>query len=249
MQVLQTHAATGAFAKAPHVRQHVWRDAPAVIGNTDDDVLGSLANQNIDVPHVLRGSIAPLHGGLDGVTQELADDVLKMTQNVGEGGVQMSLYSHLGEFAVGAIRLLHQCGGDRRAPLDHFLGIAAQEYLADVVRRGVTDKSSGGIRVRGIKGVSESNVLLGNNPTRYALGRELAAADAMQGRPTDLSMVVTNWSVWSGFIKSWTSMTPITRRGITVRCSFSVSRMRRQRLSLSWMERISGMRRNLSKAV
>jgi hypothetical protein len=64
---------------------------------------------------------------------------------------------------------------------------------------------------------------------------------------TDRSMVFMNLSI-SGFMRPRTSSTPIARRGITVACSLSVSSSVLQYSSLSSSVRISGTRRNRSKA-
>ena len=82
-----------------------------------------------------------LNDGLDGVAQELADDVFQVVENVGEGSIEMTFEFDFGEDSGGPV------GGSREgldlfpAAGDDFLGIAFEKYFSyKLGLRGLRDR-------------------------------------------------------------------------------------------------------------
>ena len=116
------------------MRKDLPRDASTLIGDSDDDVLRRFADQDLDRRWVARIVSSSFDDSLDRVPQQLADDVLQVAQDVGERGLEVALEFDFWYGAIGTVRFSSESLGCLAAPLNHFLGVAAEEDLADEVR-------------------------------------------------------------------------------------------------------------------
>jgi hypothetical protein len=131
--------AARALAEGPQVRQDVPRDATPLVGDADYNVLRGFADRDFDGGRGWWGGRALLlllDDGLDGVPQELADDIFEVVEDVWEGGVEVALEFDFGENGGGSIS-----GGGEGLDLlpaagDDFFSVAFEEYLADKLGLG-----------------------------------------------------------------------------------------------------------------
>lgn len=125
----------GAPPEGPEVREYVARDAAAAVRDADDDVLLRLAERDLDGRGLLAvplGVLAVvLDHGLHGVPQQLADDVLEVAEDVGEGHLQVSVNADLGDRGIGAVGGARHVLRGASAALDNVPGHASEEYLPD----------------------------------------------------------------------------------------------------------------------
>ena len=161
-----------------------------------------------------------------------------MPLDVRESGLDMTLDLDIWDGCLGSIGFADEVFGGVRTVLDDFFRVAAQEHLSDevyvVVDLGVLEME------RGVKRFCESDMLLCDDAARYAIRAfQHGTNEGSYEICTDLSRVTMNLSVSSGFIFPSISKTPIAKLGMTVRCSFSVSCIISQNLSLSLLVRIS----------
>lgn len=118
------------------MRKDLARYAAALVGDPNNNVLGCFTYENLD-----RGWSAGLvpssfDDSLDGVPQQLADNVLQVAQDVGERGVKVTLKFDFWYGTVGSVRFSGESLRGLAAPFDHFLGVAAEKDLTDEVRVG-----------------------------------------------------------------------------------------------------------------
>jgi hypothetical protein len=244
-KILEPFLATRALAEAPEIGQQLVRNASALIRDSYNHVLVGFADEHLDRRRFGVLGCTLLDDGLDRVPQQLANYVLEVAKDVREGRLEMAVHFDLGDLDIRAVCASDQLLGGLSAILDDFFGIASQENLAN----GFLVVQQLGVReVPGrVEGLGECQMLLCND----APGDALCALILFRHRRechTDLSMVVMNLSVSSGFMRPRTSSTPMARRGITVACSVSVSSSTLQYFSLSSSDLIWDTRRKRSKA-
>ena len=129
------------FGERPQVREHVARDAAPAVRDPDYDVLLGLADGDLDgrgrrLRLALGVGVGARLGvgvedGRDRIPQQLADDVLQVAEDVGEGRVQVALDPDLGDGHVRPVGRPRQVPHRVPAPLDHVPGGALQEDLPD----------------------------------------------------------------------------------------------------------------------
>lgn len=116
-------------------------------------MLGTLADCYLDggrfVGRLFRFLVV-LNDGLDGVTQELADDVLEVAEDVREGSFQVAVDFYLGDGGDGAVGALGYLAYCMTAALDDFFGDAFEEDFA--YEFGFGEFGAGG-EPRGVEGV------------------------------------------------------------------------------------------------
>ena len=131
-------------------------------------MLCGLANEHLDWRKAGIFRFALLYDSLDRVSQQLADDVLKVAEDVWECCIQVAVYLYLGNGNVGAISSLDQLLHCLSTVFDDFFGIASQEDLAYsflVVWRMLGLREMPGR----IEGLGECQMLFGDDPSRNAL--------------------------------------------------------------------------------
>ena len=74
-QILQSLLIPRTFAEAPEVRPHFIRDAATLIRNSYDDVLGCLANKDLNGWWYGVTVLLLRNDCLDGIPDELANDI------------------------------------------------------------------------------------------------------------------------------------------------------------------------------
>ena len=79
-----------AFAKRPQVWENIVWYPTALIRNPYDDMLWRLADQDLDRWHGSRLACLSFHDRLDGIAQELPNNILQMTQDVRERRIKMT---------------------------------------------------------------------------------------------------------------------------------------------------------------
>lgn len=99
-------------------------------------MLRSFAYEDLDRRWIAGPVSSPFDDSLDGVSQQLADDVLQMAQDVRESGVEMTSEINSRYGTVGSVRFSSESLCCLAAPLHYFFGIAAEEDLPDEVRVG-----------------------------------------------------------------------------------------------------------------
>ena len=144
-QVLEQALAGRTLAERPEVRHDVAGDAATLIGDAYNDVLGALADGDLDVGRRLRVRVAaltltfglngpaalvPFYDGLNRVAQELADDVLEVAEDEGEAGFEVALDLDVGDGHVRPVGLLGYAADGLAAAVDDVLGYAFGKYLA-----------------------------------------------------------------------------------------------------------------------
>lgn len=104
--------------------------------------------------------------GLDGVAQELADDVLEVAEDVGEAGVEVAVDFHLGHLHLGPVGGAGELGDGFCAAADDILGEALDEDFANEVGLG---EGGAGREVGGVESFCKGEVLLSDDSSRDAL--------------------------------------------------------------------------------
>lgn len=107
-----------------------------------------------------------LGDGLDGVAQQLADDVFQMAEDVREVGVQVAVDVDMREGDVGTVGALEDGAHGVGDALHDVFGVAFEEDLADEF--GFGELRAGG-EPGGVEGVGEGEVLLGDDASGDAL--------------------------------------------------------------------------------
>lgn len=97
-------------------------------------MLGSFTYQNLDRGWFAGIVSSSFDDSLDGIPQQLADDVLQVAQDIGKRGVEVTLEIDFGYGAIGPVRFSGESLCRLAAPLHDFFGVAAEEDLADEVR-------------------------------------------------------------------------------------------------------------------
>lgn len=169
-KVLEALLALGALAEGPEVREFLAGDAAATVRYADNDVLLGFADCNFDGRRRERGVVGlflvVLDDGLDGVAQELADNVFEVAKDVGEARVEVAVDFDLGNLHVGAVCGVSELGDGFGAAANDVFGVAFYEDLADKV--GFGEFGAGG-EVGRVEGFGEGEVLLCDDPSRNAL--------------------------------------------------------------------------------
>lgn len=111
-------------------------------------------------------AIVVVDDGLDRVPEQLADDVLEVAEDVGEGRLEVALDSDLGHLHVRAVGGAREVPHRAAAPLDHVLGHALEEDLANELRLGERRPR---LEPVGVERLGERQVLLRYDPAGYAL--------------------------------------------------------------------------------
>ncbi len=189
------------------MRKDLPRYAAALIGEPDDDVLGSFAYENLDRGWIAGAVSSPFDDGLYGIPQQLADDVLQMAQDVGEGGVEVTSEIDIRYGTVGSVRFSSECLCCLAAPLHDFLGIAAEKDLPDEVRVRFYVDLGVWEMPRRIEGFSQGEVLLCDDTAGDALQEAWCQCsgvprEASRGVCTDRRRVFMNLSISAGRIRS-----------------------------------------------
>lgn len=182
-EVLEALLALGAFAEGPEVREFLARDAAAAVGYADDDVLLGFAYCDFDGMGWRGGVVGlflvVLDDGLDGVAQELADNVLEMAEDVGEARVEVAVDFDLGNLYVGSVCGVSELGDGFGAAAYDIFGEAFYKDFADEV--GFGELGAGG-EVGGVESFREGEVLLRNDPSRDSLVGEKVSFDGHNNR-------------------------------------------------------------------
>ena len=112
VQIGEAHLPARPRHKRPQMRQQGGRDAAALVRDAEDDVLWGLADEHVDRGWQGGGVGARpvLDDGLHAVAQQLADDVLEVAGDVGEGRVEVALEADGGELDRGPVGLAGQGG-------------------------------------------------------------------------------------------------------------------------------------------
>jgi hypothetical protein len=136
---LESLLASRAFAETPQIRQNLICDSATLVRNSNYDVLCCFANQYLDGRELRIFRPALLDDGLDGVAQKFADDVLEMTEDVGECRIKMTIHLDFRDLDVRAVGVLDEFLGCFSTVFDYLFRITAQEDLANglLVRRRV----------------------------------------------------------------------------------------------------------------
>lgn len=163
----------GAFAEGPEVREFLAWDAAAAVRDADDDMLLSFANCDFDGRGRRRGMVGlflvVLDDGLDGVAQELADNVLEMTEDVREARVEVAVDFDLGDLDVGSVCGAGELGDSFGAAAYDIFGEAFDEDFANEVGFG---ELGTGREVGGVESFCEGEVLLRDDSSRDTLTGE-----------------------------------------------------------------------------
>lgn len=164
------------------MRQNLVGDATALIRYPDDYMLGRLADQHLDWRRLGTVILSLLDNGLDGVSDQLADDVLQVTLDVREGSIEMAFDTDVWELYVGAVCGLDQLLRRPSATLDDLFGVAFEEYFAHSVRVWVVLGLVVGKVPGSIEGVCQGQMLLGNDTARDALAGSTRLGTKQQKR-------------------------------------------------------------------
>jgi hypothetical protein len=160
----------GALAEGPEVRELLARDAAATVGYADDDVFLGFAYCDFDGRGGRRGVVGlflmVLDDGLDGVAQELADNVLEMAEDVREARVEVAVDFDLRDLDVGSVCGAGKLGDGFDAAAYDIFGEAFDKNFADEVGFG---ELGAGREVGGVESFREGEVLLRDDSSRDAL--------------------------------------------------------------------------------
>jgi hypothetical protein len=102
-----------------------------LVGYSDNDVLRGFAYQHFDGWQLGIFRLALFDDSLDGVSQKLANDVFKVTQNVWKRRIDVAVNFDLWDVDMRAIGALDQLLHCLTAIFDYVFRVAPQEYLAD----------------------------------------------------------------------------------------------------------------------
>lgn len=101
-EILKAPLTLWSLGERPEVRELHPGDAATTVTDADDDVLVVLTDGDLDRVRFHRVRVGmyllvSVDDGLDRVSEQFADDVLEVTQNVGEGRVEVALNLDLGD--------------------------------------------------------------------------------------------------------------------------------------------------------
>lgn len=182
-EVLEALLALGALAERPEVRELLARDAATAVGYADDDVLLGFADCDFDGRGRRRGVVGlflvVLYDGLDGVAQELADNVLEMAEDVGEARAKVAVNFDLGDLDIRSVCGAGELGDGFSAAAYDIFGEAFDEDFADEV--GFGELGAGG-EVGGVESFREGEVLLRDDSSRDALEGEKVSFDGLESK-------------------------------------------------------------------
>jgi len=119
------------------MRQNLARDPPALVGDSDLDVLGGLANQDFNRRRPGTVWFALLNDGLNGVAEKFSNDVLQVALDVGESGIDVTVDVDVRNLNMPTVGSFDQFLGSLAAALDDFLCITFEEYFTDGVHMRV----------------------------------------------------------------------------------------------------------------
>ena len=131
-------------------------------------MLRSLADENFDGRWLHVFGFALLDDSLDGVAEELAYDVFEVAQNVGEGGIEVTIDLDVRYLNVRTMGAPDEVLGCRSTFLDNVSGAASQEYLTHglLIVRGMWGL---GKVPRRVESLGEGQMLLCDDASRDAL--------------------------------------------------------------------------------
>jgi hypothetical protein len=169
-EVLKTILALGAFAERPEVREFLAGDAAAAIRYSDDDVLLGFAYCDFDGRgrrgRVVGLFLVALDDSLDGVAQELTDNVFEVAEDVGEARAEVAIDFDLGHLYSWGVCSAGELSDGFGAAAYDVLGRAFYEDFADKVGLG---ELGAGREVGRVESFCKGEVLLRDDPSRDAL--------------------------------------------------------------------------------
>lgn len=147
-EVLEQLLAAGTLAEGPEVGEDVAGHPAALVRYADDDELWGLADGDLDRGRRCRGVVVlvallafalaelALDDGLDGVAEELADNVLEVAEDIREAGVEVAFDFDLGDLHFRAVGGEGEGLDGAAAAVDNVLGDALDKNFADEIRFG-----------------------------------------------------------------------------------------------------------------
>lgn len=167
-EVFEHLLALRALDEGPEVWHDLARDAAALVGDADDDVVRRLADCDLDGRRLALPALGlvVLDDGVHGVAEELANNVLEVVQDVGEAGGEVALDADLGDGDAWAVGRAGEGLDGVTAARDDVASDAAYEDFADEV--GLRELGARG-EVGGVESRGESKVLLCDYAAGYPL--------------------------------------------------------------------------------
>lgn len=115
------------------MRENFTRHTSALVGDSDDDVLGRFTDEDFDRGWFAGHVSLPFDDCLYRVPQQLADNVLQMAQNVRKGGVEVALELDVWYGAINAVGFSGEGLGCVSTSLHYFFSVTSEKDFADKV--------------------------------------------------------------------------------------------------------------------
>ena len=107
-EIAEMSLASRSFAERPQIGQNLLRNAATLIRDSYDNMLWRLTNQDLDGWQTAWDARVLLNHGLNRISDDFANNILQLTENVWKSCIQMTIQSDFWQDALAAVSFCHK---------------------------------------------------------------------------------------------------------------------------------------------